>query len=112
MKGKKLSPLEQEAMMKVCQEMMDSMDGMMGEGIKGAKKGMKVSVAAPSKAGLSEGLDMAESIVGDEDSDDEPDYESQMQSDEMSGINLSGESEEDLDAKIAELMAKKAKLKA
>jgi hypothetical protein len=92
--SKKLSPMEQEAKMKVLQECMDDMDGMMGEGLDQKKK-MKVSVLASSKKGLKEGLEKAKEVVGgDHEMLDEESEEEEL-------------SEEELDAKIAELMAKK-----
>lgn len=93
--AKKLSPVEQEAKMKVLQECMDDMDGMMGKGLDEKKK-MKVSVLASSPKGLKEGLKKAEDIVSDED-----EQEDEEVADE--------ETEEELDAKIAALMAKKSK---
>lgn len=95
---KKLSPIEKEAKLKVLQECMDDMDSMMGEGLDARKK-MKVSVAASSPKGLKAGLEKAEEVLEDEDLEEEI---------EESEEELS---EEELDAKIAELMAKKAKHK-
>lgn len=100
---KKLSPVEQSSKLKVLQDCMDDMDGMMGEGLD-AKKKMKVSVAASSPVGLKKGLEKAEEVIGDH---------AMMESDEVEGEEVEEEmSEEELDAKIAELMAMKAALKA
>ena len=101
---KKLNPMEQEAKLKVLQECMDDMDGMMGEGLD-AKKKLK---AAPKKEAAAGGdhamLGASEELEdeGEELSDEE--IADEAESDELS--------EEELDAKIAELMAKKKSLKA
>lgn len=117
--GKKLSPVEKEAMMKVCQQIMDDMDDMMSENLKPAK-GMQVSVAASSPEGLKKGLEKAEDVMEGESEDDEEEMVAEDDSEPLGASPLKGlynhpmaeqESEEELDAKIAELMAKKASLK-
>jgi Fe2+ transport system protein B len=91
--GKKLNPVQKEAMLKVCSEIMGEMDGIMGEGLD-AKKGVKkVAVMADSKEGLEEGLEEAEEVVEGEDLDSDED--------------ISMLSEDEIDAKIQELMALK-----
>jgi hypothetical protein len=116
--GKKLSPVEKEAMMKVCQQIMDDMDDMMSDSLKPAKGMAKVSVAASSPEGLKEGLESAEEVVDGEAGEEE--MESEDDGEPLGASPLKGlynhamaeeESEEELDAKIAELMAKKAALK-
>lgn len=97
---KKLSPLEQEAKLKVLQECMDDMDGMMGENLDKKKK-MKVSVLSDSPKGLKAGLEKAKEVVGGDHAMLDKESEDEESEDEDE------ESEEELDAKIAALMAKK-----
>lgn len=129
---KKLSPIEQKAKMGVLEQLKKDMQGMMGEKVAGLKK---VTVASNDKHGLEEGLDKAKSMIhgGVDDvqapeSDDEKDAEDQDGSDpleepeeeqaehtghmEMALGHAPGEeSEEELDAKIQELLKKKAAMK-
>lgn len=98
---KKLSPMEQEAKLKVLQDCMDDMDNMMGENLDKKKK-MKVSVISDSPKGIKAGLEKAKDIVGG-------DHEmlDEVESEDDEELETDEESEEELDAKIAALMAKK-----
>lgn len=62
------------AKMQAIQELMQVLEGMMGEDIDSMRK---VTVAAPSEEGLEEGLDKAKEIVSEmpEMEEDEEDYE-------------------------------------
>lgn len=117
--GKKMSPIEAKAKLASLQELMKEMDDMMLEGMKGKGK-MKVSVASDSPEGLKQGLEKAEDALEGESEESEsgvtlPKFGSEQEGgaemDEDSYEDDSSmdeeESEEDLDKKIAELMAKK-----
>lgn len=131
--GDKMSPVEQKAKGSVLSDLMSSMDGIDKEKLSGMKK---VTVAAPDKAGLEHGLDMAANLVQkgplkamshDEvgDSGNEPDESDQDESEEnhesdqdpAHEANESAETESDeeshdedspesIHAKIQELQAK------
>lgn len=130
--GDKMSPVEQKAKGSVLSDLMSSMDGMDKDKLAGMKK---VTVAAPDKAGLEHGLDMAADLVQkgplkamshDEvgDSGNEPDESNQDESEENHESdedpaheeNESAETEadeksheespEEIHAKIQELQAK------
>jgi hypothetical protein len=63
-KGKKLNPLEQKAKMDVVKSLSEQAGSMLGDKVKAMKQ---VTVAAPDKKGLVEGLEKAEDIIeGDE----------------------------------------------
>jgi hypothetical protein len=114
--SKKMSPMEAKAKLATLKSLMSDMDDMMMDGMKNAKGKMKVSVMANSPEALKEGLEKAEEVVEDSDemesnipkfgkpkmSEDEDEME-----DEYVESEDSEESEEDLDRKIAELLAKK-----
>jgi hypothetical protein len=115
-----LSDIEQKAKMKVLKDIHGKMEGILGDNLKGAQK---VTVAADSKKGLQEGLDKAEDLLGEEDEDDSnlgekdendsnlgekmeqmaEDYEDQQEESEPMDAH-------ELEEKIKELMAMKAKL--
>lgn len=96
--GKKLSPVQKEAMMKVCQEIMGEMDSIVDEGLD-AKKASKVTVMADSKKGLEQGLDKAEEVIEGEEG---------LELDSLDSEDDSALSEQEIDEKIKELMALKA----
>lgn len=126
-KKKKMSDNEMSAKQSVLEHLRNEAEGMMGEKMKGMKK---VTVASNSSEGLKKGLDKAEEIIsgkeqagmvqdaedgelhghdalqgGDEDGAEEAHEEAAAdpRADEMD--------EDELDAKLAELMAKKERLK-
>lgn len=92
--GKMLSPEAKDKKMEVIQELMEAMGSDMGEKIKGLQK---VTIAAPDKEGLEEGLEKASEIVSE--SDEVMAEESEEEIDEESM------SPEEIKAKIAELQA-------
>lgn len=103
----KLDPVKKDAMLKVCDEIMGEMDGMMEEGLNKKKSGMsKVSVMADSKAGLESGLDKAEEIV----EGDEENYMPEMESEDEE-IDFSGLSEGQIDELLQKLMTAKEQKK-
>lgn len=134
MGGKKLSPIESKAKMGVLQKLKEDMQDMMGDKVAGLKK---VTVASDDKEGLEEGLKKAKEMIhggnspdsylpGEEhdadgpsdgsedeemeheDSDSTPESEQpESDMDEVGG----DESHEEIDAKIQELLKKKASLK-
>jgi hypothetical protein len=59
-KGKKLSDTEVKAKSSVLKDLSDTASDMMKDRLSGLKK---VSVAAPSKSGLQEGLDLAKKLT-------------------------------------------------
>lgn len=95
--SKKLSPIEQESKLKVLQNCMDDMDGMMGEGLDNKKK-MKASMPKKGKESVS-GDELIKSLSGDESEESEVEESEESEDEEMS--------EEEIDAKIKELLAKK-----
>lgn len=104
-KGKKLNPVQQDAMLKVCNEIMDDMDNVMGEGLEAKKGGMKkVSVVADSEEGLEEGLEKAEEVV-------EGEEEMVAESEDDEEIDFSGLSENQIDELLQKLMAAKEQKK-
>lgn len=110
-KERKMDDLEKEAKMGVVKEMRDMASSAMGEKLKGLKK---VTVASDSEKGLGFGLEKAKEMLqnkseeGEEYAEeDELENESENDSHEMAEC-----SEEELDAKIKELMALKEKFKA
>lgn len=108
-KKKKMSPIEMKAKMSVLKDLNGQATDMMKDGLKGIKK---VSVMSDSKKGLAAGLEKAEDMLGEESEDEE--Y-GEMDSSKMEGYeDAQDESEpmdeDELDAKIQELMAMKEKL--
>lgn len=102
-KKKGSSPLPEEykkAKMGMLGSLSKEMTGMMGNDLKGDMS--KVTVAAPDKQGLSEGLDKAQGILGGDDSS-----EGELGEDSMIKEDLSLE---DCEKLIQELEAKKAEL--
>lgn len=121
--GRELSPSERDAKMHVLGDIHSMAKEMMGDGLKGLKK---VTVASPSKEGLEEGLETAKDIVGhapaapdtapevgghvsDEDHEsmedemeESPEHEA-AESPEEEQSEHEGMSDEEIDAKIAEL---------
>lgn len=71
-KGGKMLPAEKEAKMSVLKEISDLASGAMADDVKGLKK---VTVAAPDQAGLEEGLEKAQEMVGSEDESSEDEEE-------------------------------------
>lgn len=131
-KGKDLDPLEKEAKMGVVKELSRQASSMLGDKISPLKK---VTVASDSKEGLKEGLDKAAGLVEKVPMDGhEHDPEKLVESaEEELGADLDKDNEvgegsehaegemekdmeecspEEIDAKIAELQALKAKKEA
>lgn len=119
-KGKKeMSPVEQKAKSSVISDIQalaaKAMSGKMQNGLK------KVTVASDSKEGLKEGLDKAKDITsempnGEESMEHEGSESEDFEAGEMEGMHEGSEldamSEEELDQKIQELLAKKKELEA
>jgi hypothetical protein len=115
--GKKMSPMEAKAKLASLKELMKEMDDMMMDDMKGKKGMAKVSVMSDSPEGLKQGLEKAEEVLDDEESDEEssmamprfgkPKEMMEEMSDEDEMMDEDDSSEEDLDRKIAELLAKK-----
>lgn len=111
--AKKLSPMEMKASKKVLDELRGEAKSMMNEKMGKLKK---VTVASDSKEGLKKGLEKAEEILeGDEEKcgmcgkmpcECE---EMEDESEEMESEDSEEMSEEEIDAKIAKLMAMKKK---
>lgn len=100
---KKLSPMEQDAKLKVLQELMDDMDGSMSDSLD-AKKKMKATVIASSPKGLKEGLEKAEDVVEGQMPEMEDEEEMEGEEDEMESEDEEM-SPEEIKAKIAELQS-------
>jgi hypothetical protein len=106
-KGKPVKDNELKAKMDVLKELKSMAMDAMGKKLDGAKK---VEVAADSKEGLKAGLEKAQEMLGSEEKDEESEEESpEKEKEELASGEE--ESEDDLDKKIEELMAKKAALK-
>ncbi len=109
-KDKKMSPLEQKAKMKALKEA----NSMASEMLKGKLGGLKkVTVAADSKEGLKEGLEKAEDILGEDEMEDsemgeKEDAQAEGYEDEQEESEPMDEDE--INAKIEELMKLKEKL--
>lgn len=132
-KGRPLGEHEMEAKMKVIKAMRDMAAGHMGEKLKGLKK---VTVASNDKEGLEAGLEKAKAMIGsgsdkerDDDMEDlEEDFGADLDHDDEEGEPLAHKmdvphkestecdpselSEDELDAKLAELMALKNQMDA
>jgi hypothetical protein len=129
-KGKDLDPLEKEAKMGVIKELSRQAGSMMGDKVHPLKK---VSVASDSKEGLKEGLEKAAGLVEHADMHEHDPEKLVEQAEEELGADLDKDNEEgessehaekvgekdmedcspeELDAKIAELQALKAKKQA
>lgn len=97
--------MKKNAKLSVLKELRKMASDMMGEDVKGMKK---VTVASPSPEGLKMGLEKAEEMVegGSEAEEEDEGY------DEMTdwSEDLMKYSPEEIDAKIAELQAAKAKM--
>ncbi len=122
--GKKVKPEEMGAKKSVLQELRADMADKMGSKLGGLKK---VSVAAPDAEGLKKGLEKAEDLVeGMPDLQDQSEEYSEGAADEMleeaeesDAMAMPDEmseesdrmSEDEIDAKIQELLLKKQKLK-
>lgn len=114
-KGKKLDPLEKEAKMGIAKEMSRQAGALLG----GKIPAKKVTVAAHSAEGLKEGLEKAEDLVeGGEEEEMGADLEKMKvlgnEKEPMSDLLKEMEdcTPEEIDEKIAELEALKAKMKA
>lgn len=102
-KGEEISPEKLEAKKNAVSEMRDLAASMMGDHLKGLKK---VTVAAPDKQGLEEGLDKAKEIAHKlpiaEDEDDEssesPDMEASEEDSEGADIDSPEEQQKELEA--------------
>jgi hypothetical protein len=101
MEGKMLNPEQAKAKMDVLEELMGLAEEGMGDKLRGLKK---VTVAAPDKEGLKEGLEKAENILesseemSDEDEEEASEEEKSPEDEIMA-----------LEAKLAELKAKSKK---
>lgn len=90
-KAEDMSPEEASAKMDVLKEMLSMLHGEMGSKLKGNMDEMrKVSVMAPDKESLSEGLDKAKALVGEMPEGGDP----IEQAEEMTGQDLDNDQEE------------------
>jgi hypothetical protein len=114
--GKFLSEDDIEAKKSVLSELKSDMEKQLAENLKGIKK---VVVTSNSPEGLKEGLEKAKEIVKSApemekvaDMDDEEELEEHEDKEELKEHKDEEElSEEEIDKKLADLMAKKEKLK-
>ncbi len=119
-KGKPMDDLERQAKMNVVKELgCSAADAMKGR-LAGLKK---VTVASDSKEGLAKGLEKAEEMISPEGKEESEEMGEDMAEDAMDGEGRSGDlfggsadseemSEDEIDQKLAELMAKKQRLEA
>lgn len=116
--AKEMDPMEKEAKFSVVDAMKQMAEQAMGEKVKGLKK---VTVSSPNESGLKKGLDEAEKLISanqDEPKESSEEEESEESSEEEAGEemhsseNLEEMSEEEINAKLEELMQLKAKMKA
>lgn len=101
-KGKKLEPLEKEAKMSVLSDLKNFAQEKMGEKLKDGIK--KVTVASSDDEGLKEGLEKAKELLGSEEKEEDCEEEQEEMEKEP-------QNEDEIDAKIKELLALKEKLK-
>lgn len=95
--------MKKDAKLSVLKELREMASGMMGDDVKNGMESMKkVTVAAPSTEALKEGLQKAEEVVEEMPSD--------MMEDADLDEDLDNCTPEELDAKIAELEAAKARM--
>lgn len=112
--GKKksnLSDVEKDAKMSVLHELKKLATDKMKDNLGGLKK---VTVASPDKQGLSKGLEAAQAMMEGEEigeSDEEAVAEDLDLAGDRSPEDMSEMSEEEIDAKLQELMEKKKALK-
>lgn len=118
-KKKDDGPMKKDAKLSALKGLRDTMSEMM-KGDLGGKMKNKVTVAAPSKEGLSEGLDKAKELLGGEEGspgfegDETPEIEKQEASMEHANEAGSDESEPEqghTEAEIDEMMAHLAEMK-
>jgi hypothetical protein len=121
-KGSKLSDTEREAKMSVLEDLRKMMEDQMGGHLDGLKK---VTVASPDQHGLEKGLETAQELIShakdsketemghgaeeNEPSHDELDESSEEEASESPEMEASEDEDDEasIDAKLAELMAKK-----
>jgi len=106
-KGKSgmMSDVEKESKKSAIMAMKKMAEDAMGEKLSGLKK---VTIASDSEEGLKEGLEKAEDVV---EAKLEPEVEGEEEMESEDGA-IAEMSEEEIDAKLKELMALKAKMKA
>lgn len=120
-KKKGMSPLEKKAKLSVLKDLHGQSSDLMKDGLKNLKK---VTIASDSKSGLKAGLDKAEDMLGEESEEECPACDGEgcamcgagnkekAQSEGYEDAQDESEpmDEDELDAKIQELMAMKEKL--
>lgn len=97
--------LKKDAKLSVLKELRKMASDMMGEDLKGGFK--KVTVAAPDKEGLKEGLDKAKSLMGEMPEEESAEEDAGEMGEEGESEEMSAE---DIDAQIQHLMEMKKKL--
>lgn len=110
-KGAEMSPIEKEAKMGVVGDLRKMASDAMGDRLKGLQK---VTVAAPDKSGLSEGLEKAQEMIGDGSQmpdEESMDHESE-ESPEMEASEDEHLSEDEIDEKLQHLMQLKEHMQA
>ena len=122
-KKKQLDPIDKEAKTSVVKGLQRAAEELMGEKLNGLKK---VTVASNDKEGLEKGLDKAKDMLSKHDPESEGEKLEEETGMDLDSDNEQGESEEhqeavlgeseyseqELDAKLAELMKQKEALKA
>jgi len=113
--GREMSDVEQEAKMNVIKDLRDEASSKMGEKLGNLKK---VAVMSDSKEGLEKGLDKAKEMMAnmpeghmEEESDAHEGKETPEEEALEGHEDMENMSEEELDAKLQELMALKEKMK-
>jgi hypothetical protein len=118
--GKVPSEMESQAKGSVLSDLMSQLSDMGMDKVKGIKK---VTVAAPDKSGLAEGLAKAKAMLGHDDSDESdedpkeeamesPGEEASEEGDEHEGMFGSSEHEDSEEPSKEELLAELAKIQA
>jgi len=112
--NEEMSPMVKQAKMGILENLRDMADSQMGEKLMNMKK---VSVASDSKEGLASGLEkakeMIESQADEESSEDESDMEAMDARNHMEeDAEQAAMSEEEINAKLEELMKLKEQLAA
>lgn len=102
------SDMKDAAKLKVLKHLKELASSMMGDDVKGGMEGLKkVTVAAPDKAGLQEGLDKAKELMGHDESSEDPMEESHESEEQEHEEDMSPD---EIDAEIAHLMELKKQM--
>ncbi len=106
--GKELDPIYKDSKMSMLKALRSHMSGMMKDDLSNPVGMKKVEVAASDKSGLSDGLDKAKDLIGDDSEEsDSPkmgDASGPMSDDEGSMSSDMGEDEEDVESNIGKYL--------